>query len=432
MDTHPLFTVIIPAKNRARYLHHTLRTCALQDYDNLEVIVSDDGSTDDTRDVVEEAMRKDRRIRYVTPGAGAGMRANFEFALRQVRPGYVLALGADDGLLPHGISEMLELLRTSRQELAAWPAPVYAYPHARTPRGHLTLYRRGGERIVRSSEFLNRQAEHLHYLSDIESPMFYVKGVTSTRLVDAVRARSPDGRFYACPTPDGYSGLVLAGETPTFAFSGCPFTIYGVSPSSQGMNYQSGGEQAKKLSEDFFRSVADAPMHRQLASQPYSPLITLMTADYVLSLGDLPGWPGRFPPLDMKRVLTKSVDELAHGLYAEGRLQRELRILDAIAQQHGLAAEFRRMVSKGRRYAVKQPLAGDGISPQMVFLDADDLGIRDIVDAAHFARLAHRVASKATPGAAVAALRNSLRYKLTSMRRGDPFPDAATWQDLTP
>src|SRR5450631_2844985 len=116
-DTSPLFTVIIPAKNRAKYLHHTLRTCMMQNYDNLEVIVSDDGSTDNTREVVEDASRIDSRIRYISQGAGVGMRDNFEIALRQVKPGFVIALGADDGLLPDGIKGMHEVLCDTGMDL---------------------------------------------------------------------------------------------------------------------------------------------------------------------------------------------------------------------------------------------------------------------------------------------------------------------------
>lgn len=92
-ETSPLFTVIIPNKNRANFLHHTLRTCMMQNYEPLEVLVSDDGSTDNTREVVEEASRRDSRIRYISPGSGIGMRDNFEFALRQVKPGFVTTLG---------------------------------------------------------------------------------------------------------------------------------------------------------------------------------------------------------------------------------------------------------------------------------------------------------------------------------------------------
>src|SRR4051812_9107127 len=63
----PLFSVIIPCKNRGQYLAHTLRTCSTQKYERLEIIVSDDGSTDDTREVVHELARTDARIRYTSP-----------------------------------------------------------------------------------------------------------------------------------------------------------------------------------------------------------------------------------------------------------------------------------------------------------------------------------------------------------------------------
>lgn len=66
-DQNPRFTVIIPTKDRADYLYHTLKTCAFQDYDNLEILVSDDGSFDHTREIIEEASSKDPRIKYITP-----------------------------------------------------------------------------------------------------------------------------------------------------------------------------------------------------------------------------------------------------------------------------------------------------------------------------------------------------------------------------
>ena len=346
MDHTSTITVIIPAKDRAEYLDFTLRTCSMQDDSNFEVIVSDDGSTDPTRDVVQAAARRDPRIRYVSPGSGVGMRDNFEFALQQVKPGYVLALGADDGLLPHAVSNVRQAFAETGQELLAWPAPIYYYAGARTPASQLMLYRRSGRRIVDSADFLRRQATDLNYLADVESPMFYVKGVASTRLIDRVRSRSPEGRFYACSTPDGYSGIVLAGEVSSYAFSGKPFSLYGVSPSSQGMSYLAGDDQSRKRSESFFQSAAKAPMHQRLASQPYSPLISLMTADYLFTAADLPGWPGPRPEIDYGRLLERSLHELSHGLFSESRLARELNILSAIAASQGLEGRFAAMLRR--------------------------------------------------------------------------------------
>lgn len=400
----------------------------LQGYERLEVIVSDDGSTDDSRAVVEAAAARDPRIRYVSPGTAVGMRDNFEFALRQAKPGYVMALGADDGLLPHGIEGMLEVLAETRQELLAWSAPVFAYPQTRVKQSQLILARQGQTRVIRSADFLRRQAEHLHYLSDVESPMCYVKGLTSTALIDRVRSRSRDGRFYSCPTPDGYSGIVLAGEVETYAMSGRPFSIYGASPASQGLAYVTGGEPAKAQSESFFRTVAGSPMHSQLASQPYSPLITLMTVDYLLTANDLPGWKGPRPAINFRHVLLNSIGELKHGLYSPDRIARELAILDQIATHHGLGDFFRSTVRTTRRHAAKKPLEGDAFSPSMLVLDAAACGIENIFDAAYFARFAHELTARPLLPDVLRALVRSIRYRLASARNGDRFPPETAWR----
>jgi len=124
---YPLFTVIIPQKNRAEYLIHTLRTCMIQDYPNFEVIVSDDCSNDNSVEVVRELMNKDSRIKLFAHGNHLGMRDNFEFALNQVRPGYVMALGGDDGLVPGCIWRMYSILSSTNRELLTWTPSGFTY-----------------------------------------------------------------------------------------------------------------------------------------------------------------------------------------------------------------------------------------------------------------------------------------------------------------
>ena len=153
-EVNPRFTVIIPCKNRAPYLGATLRTCSMQRYEPFEIIVSDDASTDETKDVVSDAMRQDARIRFIPHDNGIGMRDNFEFALREAKPGYVLALGGDDGLMPDGIEGMRDQLRETGMELLAWPAPVFSYPGVLGSRGQLVLYNFKGTRIINSRDFL--------------------------------------------------------------------------------------------------------------------------------------------------------------------------------------------------------------------------------------------------------------------------------------
>jgi hypothetical protein len=423
----PRFTVVIPTKDRAAYLEKTLVTCSLQSYPNLDVIVSDDGSVDTTREVVLRAAARDPRIRYVTPGKAVGMRDNFEFALDQVAPGFVMALGGDDGLLPRGIEGMLRALQSTGRELLTWATPVFNYAGVRTSSPQLMMPLGRGLRVVDSSIVLARQGRELRYVDDVELPMFYVKGVVSTRLVDRVRSRSSESRFYACSTPDGYSGIVLAGEVESFAFSRTPYSIYGASPSSQGIAYISGDARSKKQSEDFFRSAVSVPMHPELACQPYSPLITLMTADFLLHARDLPGWPGRVPAIDYDALLAKAIGELSHGLYSGDRLARELGILLNIAEQHGRAELFRRLVRNGKRFAPKLPFSGSGMRPGQILFDGVSFGVHDIVDAAFFT--ANFLNAKESLGvmAGARALLRSVGYKLRSLRREGEFPGESTW-----
>lgn len=425
-ESKPLFTVIIPAKDRAEYLHHTLRTCSNQDYENLEIIVSDDGSSDNTEEVVLDAAQKDKRIRYVTPGS-VGMRDNFEYALDQVKPGYVIALGGDDGILPYGISQMWRTLEETGLDILTWSAPIFTYGASRSANGQLRLHRPGKSKIVRSSEYLARQANNLHYLSDPESPMFYIKGVVATKLVKQVRSRSKDGRFYVCPTPDGFSGIVLAGEVEKYAFSALPLTIAGASPTGQGQAYLSGGEEGKKLSESFYRAVSNVSMHRDLASQPYSPLISIMTADYLLTAKDLPGWPGHVPTIDYKELLLKGLKELANGLYAADRVSRELVILHNIAQYHGLDAFFRQKVKAMKRNRSRKPLVGNGITPSQVLLDCDMFQIHNVFDAAYVCYFVYQFLSKVNLNTVKDLIVNSLKYKMQQIQKGDRFPLESDW-----
>lgn len=426
-NTKPLFTVIIPAKNRAEYLLHTIRTCMIQEYENFEIIISDDCSTDNTKEVVEDAMKNDSRIRYYNHENGIGMRENFEFALNKVRPGFVIALGADDGLLPNGIKNMHKVLQQTGLELLTWPAALYSFPGVYDPNGQLIVYHKKGVKIIDSTTFLNRQVKNLWYLNDIECPMFYVKGVVSTDLINKVKSRSSDGYFYSCPTPDGFSGIVLSGEVEKYAFSGEPFSIYGMSSSSQGLAYLSNEEKAKKDSESFFRDAALKPMHDELASQQYSPLITLMTADYLLTCKDLPGWPGRFENIDFKKVIDNSFRELSLGVYGDHRIIRELCILKEISKKHGLSEYFDKKLVSSRRFKKRNYFKGNGISFNAVFFDGKALEINNILDASYAASNIYSIYKLSNYKLIFTALLRSVKFYFQSVSKGEFFPKESEW-----
>lgn len=393
MTSYPRFTVIIPQKNRAEYLKHTLRTCMIQDYPNFEIIVGDDCSEDNTIEMVRELQKQDARIKLIAHTHHVGMRLNFESALAEVKPGYVIALGGDDGLVPGSIWRMYEILKETGAQLLTWNFATFKYPiegHSSTifaiPRKKFK-----GVKMIKSSDFLNRIARSMYYLVE-DCPMFYIKGVASTELVDRVKSRTPDGCFYYCPTPDGFSGIVLAGEVDEYAYTREPLSIGGDTPKSQGRNYKRTDDQSKEESQQFFNDNARVTMHKELASQPYSPLITLMTADYLLTARDLPGWPGRFDMFSWEHLIRKTFESVVRDPFANEVLIRELKILKEIAIQHDLLDLYNNLLSQTDRKLVPEGVV-DGflVTPNVIEFNGDEMGIKNVFDAAMATPFAYKL-----------------------------------------
>jgi glycosyltransferase involved in cell wall biosynthesis len=95
---HPLVTIGITTYNRADYLKQALQSATAQTYPNLEVIVSDNCSTDTTGAVIEGFA--DPRIRYVRQAVNIGPQNNYNFCLSQARGAYFLLLHDDDLIDP--------------------------------------------------------------------------------------------------------------------------------------------------------------------------------------------------------------------------------------------------------------------------------------------------------------------------------------------
>lgn len=380
---YPKFTVIIPLKDRGEYIGYTLRTCMLQDYPNFEVVVSDDCSEDNSVEIIRKLAEQDHRIRLYAHEKHLGMRDNFEFALNQVKSGFVMALGGDDGLTPGCIWKMYNIIKKTGKQLLAWAPATFCYPDASGEHNIFYMNRkpRPGIQIIKSEDFLNRITNTFNYQID-ECPMFYMKGVASMELVNRVKSRTKDGSFYYCPTPDGFSGVVLAGEVEDYAYVDEPLTIVGSTPKSQGKNYARTDEKSRKEAQQFFNDSIRRNMHEQLASQPYSPLQTIMTADYLLTARDLPGWPGKCAPVSIENLLRVTFKRLETHSMRNELLVRELKIMREIAKQHDLLPLFTELMKTTKRKVVRANEVYGFVLTHSIRFDGSELGINNIFDAA--------------------------------------------------
>jgi glycosyltransferase involved in cell wall biosynthesis len=90
-----LVSVVIPAYNAALHIRETLASVLAQSHRNLDIVVVDDGSTDETAQIVKEVAAKDCRIRLIRRTNGGVARAR-NSGIEEARGEYIAILDADD------------------------------------------------------------------------------------------------------------------------------------------------------------------------------------------------------------------------------------------------------------------------------------------------------------------------------------------------
>jgi glycosyltransferase involved in cell wall biosynthesis len=101
MIGRPFFSVIIPTYNRAKFIQQTIKSMLDQDFEDFELIVVDDGSTDNTEDIVSAIH--DKRLTYLKK-ENAERAAARNYGARHAKGKYVNFFDSDDLAYPHHLS----------------------------------------------------------------------------------------------------------------------------------------------------------------------------------------------------------------------------------------------------------------------------------------------------------------------------------------
>jgi len=116
----PLVSIAIPCYNHARYIRQCIESAIAQDYDNIELIIIDDGSSDDSVRVIEQllpACRERFNNFEFRSRPNKGISATSNEALQWLSGKYFAALDSDDILMPEKISRLVPVLE-AEPELA--------------------------------------------------------------------------------------------------------------------------------------------------------------------------------------------------------------------------------------------------------------------------------------------------------------------------
>jgi glycosyltransferase involved in cell wall biosynthesis len=110
--TTPTVSVIVPIFNQAPYIRETVDSVLAQDHPNVELVLSDDGSTDGTSEILREyAARDPERVKVVASEHNTGIAGAFNRALDAHTGEYIAWLGGDDVILPGKLSRQVAVLQ---------------------------------------------------------------------------------------------------------------------------------------------------------------------------------------------------------------------------------------------------------------------------------------------------------------------------------
>lgn len=110
-------SIIIPLYNSEKYIEKTLESVFAQDYENIEVIIVDDGSTDNSGAIAEAFAKKDGRAAYYkTENGGPGKARNF--GLEKATGDYIGFCDGDDIIKPDMYKTLVEYLEKAEADIA--------------------------------------------------------------------------------------------------------------------------------------------------------------------------------------------------------------------------------------------------------------------------------------------------------------------------
>jgi glycosyltransferase involved in cell wall biosynthesis len=111
-SSKPLVSIGLPVYNGDRYLRKAVETVLAQSYDNLELIIADNASTDQTAQICREMAAQDARVRLYVNDTNVGAAANYNLVFNLARGKYFKWAAHDDVLAPSFVERAVEVLES--------------------------------------------------------------------------------------------------------------------------------------------------------------------------------------------------------------------------------------------------------------------------------------------------------------------------------
>src|SRR5580692_9142770 len=119
MASAPLVSLLIPTFNSALTVADAIDSCRQQTFADVEILVYDEVSKDNTREIIQAAARQDPRIRFFSSDTNSGPVRAWRKLLHEARGKYATFVWVDDLILPRYVEVLLKSLEENPSQLIA-------------------------------------------------------------------------------------------------------------------------------------------------------------------------------------------------------------------------------------------------------------------------------------------------------------------------
>ncbi len=226
----PRFSIVVPTRNRAHLLRHAVQSALAQTYDDFEIVISNNDSSDNTDEVARSFA--DPRVRYVQTDRTLPMSIHWEFALEHAQGLYVTFLCDDDGIVPSLLSRIDDLLQPGSRQVVYWTSATYYHQN-------WTDVSQQNRLMIPPHDRENREEEPRSLLRDLFDLKQYTRSFPkmlnsccSREHVEMIRKAS--GRFFQVSCPDYSSAATLLSTAESCHCMPLPLGLCGASAESIG------------------------------------------------------------------------------------------------------------------------------------------------------------------------------------------------------
>lgn len=242
----PFFSILIPTRNRPDLLRDALQSALFQDFDDFEVVVSDNCSDDRTQNVLNE-FRDNTRLRCIRPERLLAMPEHWEFASKHAEGAYVLFLTDRSVLKRRALKTICEAINAANGEVevCTWRWSLYD-DVAKREFGDVSIGKEGGGML--STELVNADFAE----GTCQYPYSLPRGLNSCYRKELVNSmREKYGTIFRPINPDFTSAFLLLESVKSLLFIDQALFI------SQGLNISNGGNAFAKTADTYLQTLGE-------------------------------------------------------------------------------------------------------------------------------------------------------------------------------